>query len=76
MFDPISLSCNVVGICCISFNTFAKVPDILNLIKTLSKDRAAQYEMCLAITTAAYKPRCSVGTTILNEILEKVIYVM
>ena len=50
----------------------AKVPDILNLIQTLSKDRATRREMQLAVTIAAYKPRYGVGTTILDEILEKV----
>ena len=51
---------------------FAKVPDILHLIQMLSKDWAALCEMCLAITTTAYKPKYGVGTTILDEILEKV----
>ena len=51
---------------------FAKVPDILNLIQTFSKEWAVLCEMRLAITTAAYKLRFAVGTTILDEILEKV----
>ena len=51
---------------------FVKVPDILNLIPTLANDWAALIKMRLARTTAASKPRYSVGTTILDEIFEKV----